>query len=175
MTEVAGALETFIKQRPLPENPKKKGKVTVDDAALSLVRFANGALGSIEGTRFAAGRKNYNRFEINGSKGSVAFDLERMNELEFYSREDDGQAAGLPPHHGHRAAATPTSRRWWPAGPHHRLRAHLHRTRSTTSSKRSRAASACSPTSRTASATSSCSRRSRRRARTKRWVSVGAP
>ena len=91
VTEVAGALETFVKQRPLPENPKKKGKVTVDDAALSLVRFANGAVGSIEGTRFAAGRKNYNRFEVNGSLGSVAFDLERMNELEYYSREDEGQ------------------------------------------------------------------------------------
>jgi predicted dehydrogenase len=86
VTEVAGALETFVKRRPLPEDPKRKGRVTVDDAALSLVRFANGAVGSIEGTRFATGRKNYNRFEINGSKGSVAFDLERMNELETAAR-----------------------------------------------------------------------------------------
>ena len=65
-------------------SPKKKGRVTVDDAAISMVRFTNGAIGTIEATRFAPGRKNYNRFEINGSLGSLAFDLERMNELEVY-------------------------------------------------------------------------------------------
>src|SRR3990172_2436872 len=85
ITEVAAALETYIRRRPLPENPRKSGRVTVDDAALALVRFANGAMGSIEGTRLAPGRKNYNRFEVNGSLGSVAFNLERMNELEFFS------------------------------------------------------------------------------------------
>jgi predicted dehydrogenase len=115
VTEVSGALETFVKQRPLPENPKKKGKVTVDDAALALVRFANGALGSIEGTRFAAGRKNYNRFEVNGEKGSLAFDLERMNELEFYSREDEGKEQGF-----RRILVTEPSHAftgsWWPPG-----------------------------------------------------------
>jgi predicted dehydrogenase len=115
VVEVAGALETFVKRRPLPENPTRKGKVTVDDAALALARFANGALGSIEGTRFAAGRKNYNRFEVNGSNGSVAFNLERMNELEFYSREDDGKVQGFrqimvtEPDHAYFKA-------WWPAG-----------------------------------------------------------
>ncbi|HAF15170.1 MAG TPA: hypothetical protein DCK93_04490 [Blastocatellia bacterium] len=61
--------------------------VDVDDAALSLVKFENGAVGTIEGTRFATGRKNYNRFEINGSRGSLVFDLERMNELELYIEE----------------------------------------------------------------------------------------
>jgi predicted dehydrogenase len=106
VTEVSGALETFVKQRPLPEDPKRKGKVTVDDAALALVRFANGALGSIEGTRFAAGRKNYNRFELNGEKGSIAFDLERMNELEFYSREDEATEQPWRPASG----CGPTSR-----------------------------------------------------------------
>ena len=115
VTEVSGALETFIKMRPLPENPKKKGRVTVDDAALTLVRFANGALGSIEGTRFAAGRKNYNRFEVNGSKGSVAFNLERMNELEYFSRDDDGKEQGFrqimvtEPSHAFTGS-------WWPPG-----------------------------------------------------------
>jgi predicted dehydrogenase len=115
VTEVSGALETFVKQRPLPEDPKRKGKVTVDDAALALVRFANGALGSIEGTRFAAGRKNYNRFELNGEKGSIAFDLERMNELEFYSREDEATEQGfrriIATDPGHAFMAS-----WWPAG-----------------------------------------------------------
>jgi predicted dehydrogenase len=115
VTEVAGALETFVKRRPLPDDPKKKGRVTVDDAALSLVRFANGALGSIEGTRFATGRKNYNRFEVNGSRGSVAFDLERMNELEYYSGDDETRERGFrrilatEPEHAYGKA-------WWPAG-----------------------------------------------------------
>ncbi len=113
--EVAGALETFVKERPLVDNPKQKGPVTVDDAALSLVRFENGALGSIEGTRFAAGRKNYNRFEVNGSRGSVAFDMETMNELEYYSLDDDGKTRGF-----RRVFATEPQHAffdaWWPAG-----------------------------------------------------------
>ena len=115
VTEVSGALETFIKTRPLPENPKKKGRVTVDDAALTLVRFANGALGTIEGTRMAAGRKNYNRFEINGSRGSLAFDMERMNELELYLESDKPNVRGfrtiMVTEPGH-----PYFKSWWPAG-----------------------------------------------------------
>jgi predicted dehydrogenase len=116
ITEVAGALKTFIKERPLLGNPRKKGRVTVDDASAAVVRFANGALGTIEGTRMAAGRKNYNRFEINGSKGSVAFDLERMNELEVYFTSDPGASQGFrrilvtePAHH-------PYIKSWWPPG-----------------------------------------------------------
>jgi predicted dehydrogenase len=115
VTEVAAALETFVKQRPLPEDPARKGKVTVDDAALALVRFANGAVGSIEGTRFATGRQNYNRFEVNGSRGSVVFNLERMNELEYFSLEDDAKTQGFrqimvtEPEHAYFKA-------WWPAG-----------------------------------------------------------
>jgi predicted dehydrogenase len=113
--EVAGALETYVKQRPLLENPRRKGRVTVDDAALSLVRFANGAVGSIEGTRLATGRKNANRFEVNGSRASIAFDLERMNELELYSRDDEDRTRGFrrilttDPSHPFAAA-------WWPPG-----------------------------------------------------------
>ncbi len=84
ISEVSGLLETFVKERPLPEDPTKKGPVDVDDAALALLRFENGAVGSVEGTRFATGRKNHHRFEINGEKGSLSFDLERMNELELY-------------------------------------------------------------------------------------------
>jgi predicted dehydrogenase len=115
ITEVTAALETFVKERPLPENPKKKGRVTVDDASASIVRFENGALGTIEASRFATGRKNYNRFEINGSKGSVAFDMERMNELEVYLTDDDKSVQGFhtvmvtEPHH-------PYLKAWWPAG-----------------------------------------------------------
>jgi len=116
ITEVAGGLATFIKERPLVDNPRRKGKVTVDDAASAVVRFANGALGTIEGTRVAAGRKNYNRFEINGSKGSVAFNLERMNELELFLTSDPGPSQGFrtilvtePAHHPYIGA-------WWPPG-----------------------------------------------------------
>jgi predicted dehydrogenase len=116
VTEVTGALETFVKERPLPENPKKKGKVTVDDASASVVRFANGALGTIEASRFATGRKNYNRFEINGSKGSVAFNLERMNELDVYLTEDDKAVQGFHNVMVTDGAVHPYFSHWWPEG-----------------------------------------------------------
>jgi predicted dehydrogenase len=109
---VSGLLETFVPERPLPEGGGM-GKVDVDDAALALVRFAGGAIGTIEGTRFAPGRKNYNRFEVNGSRGSMVFDLERMNELELY--EETG------PESGFRTilatdASHPYVAAWWPPG-----------------------------------------------------------
>lgn len=116
VTEVTGALETFVKERPLPENPKKKGKVTVDDASASVVRFANGALGTIEASRFATGRKNYNRFEINGSTGSVAFNLERMNELDVYLTADDRAVQGFHNVMVTDGAAHPYFSHWWPDG-----------------------------------------------------------
>jgi len=86
ITEVSGLLKTFITERPLPDS-RIMAPVEVDDAALSLVKFENGAVGTIEATRFAAGRKNYNCFEINGSRGTIVFNLERMNELELYTAE----------------------------------------------------------------------------------------
>ena len=105
ITEVAGLTKTFIKQRPIVEvmegisakakKSAKVGKVTVDDAALFLAKFANGAVGTFEATRFAPGRKNHNRFEINGSRGSVVFNFERMNELEYYNREDPNGLQGF--------------------------------------------------------------------------------
>ncbi len=114
ITEVSSTLETFIKERPLLNNPKKKGHVTVDDTSLSLVRFANGAVGTIEATRFAPGRKNYNRFEVNGSKGSLGFNLERMNELELFLRDDPASVQGF-----RNIMVTDPSHpywKWWPAG-----------------------------------------------------------
>ena len=115
IAEVAGALETFIRQRPLPGRPRRRGTVTVDDAAVAVARFHNGALGTIEATRLAPGRKNANRFEINGSRGTVAFDLERMNELEVYFEDDP------PPVRGFRRilvteAEHPYIKAWWPPG-----------------------------------------------------------
>jgi predicted dehydrogenase len=116
ISEVTGALETFIKERPLPEDPAKMAPVTVDDATATVVRFANGALGTIEATRLATGRKNYNRFEINGSLGSVAFNLERLNELELYLSSDPGSVRGF-----HTVLVTdrdhhPYIKAWWPPG-----------------------------------------------------------
>ena len=110
--EVSGLLETFVAERPL-EDGSGTGPVDVDDAALLLARFAGGAVGTIEGTRFAPGRKNHNRFEINGSRGSLAFDLERMNELEFYEEQgpDSGFRTVLATD-----AAHPYIEAWWPPG-----------------------------------------------------------
>ncbi len=113
ITEAAGLLKTFITERPLPDGSGKKGAVDVDDAAISLVKFENGAIGTIEGSRFATGRKNYNRFEINGSKGSICFELERMNELQLYVEE--GPTSGF-----RTVLATdakhPYVAAWWPPG-----------------------------------------------------------
>ena len=91
-------METFVKERPAlggvdatlgaTAGGGERVKVDVDDGVVALARFANGALGTMEATRFAPGRRNYNWFEVNGSKGSIIFNLERMNELEYYNVED---------------------------------------------------------------------------------------
>lgn len=123
--EVIGMSETFIKERPLPDDvtglsatsdqDAKKGPVTVDDATLFLARFANGALGSFEATRFATGHRSTNSFEINGSKGSVIFDFERLNELQVYFEDDPADVQGF-----RRVLATEDvhaySEAWWPTG-----------------------------------------------------------
>jgi predicted dehydrogenase len=125
MTEVIGMNETFIKERPLPSEMTglsakgskdgPRGPVTVDDATLFMARFANGALGSFEATRFAAGHRCTNSFEINGSKGSVKFDFERMNELQVYFTDDKADVQGF-----RRVLATDPahafSEAWWPPG-----------------------------------------------------------
>ena len=123
LEEVTGMDKTFIKERPISleadgltgKAGKEKGNVTVDDATLFLAKFKNGALGSFEATRVAPGRKNYNRLEINGSEGSIVFNFERMNELEFYSRKDLSYVQGFrtilvtEPEHPYISA-------WWPPG-----------------------------------------------------------
>ena len=115
VTEVAGMKATFVKERPLPGQSRKKGKVTVDDAAAALVRFDNGAIGTIEATRLAPGRQNYNRFEVNGSAGSLAFNLERMNELDVQLETDEPALKGF-----RTILATdrlhPYMKAWWPRG-----------------------------------------------------------
>ncbi len=97
---VNGVLRTFIEERP-------GGTVDVDDAFEATVEFENGAIGTYEATRFALGRKNQMRWEINGSKGTIVFDAERANELEVEHGElGAGRAgAGLP--HGARLRGLP--------------------------------------------------------------------
>lgn len=92
--EVCSLRETFTKQRPSADG-KGTVKVDVDDAFLFLARLANGAVGTYEATRTAPGHKNTNCIEVNGSKGSLRWDFARMNELEFFSFEDDGPVQGF--------------------------------------------------------------------------------
>ena len=120
---VSGTLETFVTERPVAGEfsglsgtaGEGRGPVTVDDAAVFLARFDSGALGVFEATRFAWGRKNAIRLEVNGSLGSLAFDFEDMNVLNFYDATDDPSVAGFrrilvtEPVHPYIAA-------WWPAG-----------------------------------------------------------
>ena len=86
--------ETFIKERKLQNEPDKVMPVTIDDYCAFLARFENGALGTFESTRYACGRKNQNTFEINGDKGSIAFDLENANELQYYNHKDESSVRG---------------------------------------------------------------------------------
>ena len=120
---VSALTETFVKERPLPAastglsatGAADRGEVTVDDAALFLGRFTGGALATFEATRFATGRKNAIRLEVNGSAGSLAFDFESMNELSFYDGTEEPQTAGFrrilvtEPTHPYAGA-------WWPPG-----------------------------------------------------------
>jgi predicted dehydrogenase len=125
ISSVTGLTETFIKQRPLEASSDSAlgakagegmGTVTVDDAALFLARFASGAIGSFEVTRFAKGRANYNSFEINGSKGSLRFNLERMNELEVLLEDEQTDVAGFRTVLVSNGAVHPYWSAWWPAG-----------------------------------------------------------
>src|SRR5699024_5113450 len=102
--ELVGTMETFIKQRPLGEmsgnltaktNKTYYGDVTVDDAVAFITRFENGALGTFEATRFAGGNRNKNKFEINGEKGSIRWDLEHMNILDVYFTDDEKGLQGF--------------------------------------------------------------------------------
>ncbi|MEU9190482.1 Gfo/Idh/MocA family oxidoreductase [Streptomyces sp. NPDC048484] len=124
VTGVSAITETFVRERPLLSGASsglsaagggELGAVTVDDAALFTGRFASGALASFEATRFATGRKNSLRIELNGEKGSLFFDLERLNELHYHDGTEPGTHAGFrrilvtEPDHPYLDA-------WWPPG-----------------------------------------------------------
>jgi predicted dehydrogenase len=127
ITDICGAIaETFIKERKRMTGPAaggiasgvkasaETGKVTVDDTLLFLARFSGGAVASFEAARQATGNQNRNGFEINGTKGSIRFDFERMNELQFYDATADRIVQGwtnLMVTHG---ADHPYVGAWWP-------------------------------------------------------------
>ena len=102
IVEVSGAVEeTFIKERRIvgsigkdARSRKRRGKSTVDDCVLFLTRFKSGAVGSFEATRLATGNQNGNRIEINGAKGAIRFDFERMNELQWWDNTLDSSLRG---------------------------------------------------------------------------------
>ncbi|HUZ25254.1 MAG TPA: Gfo/Idh/MocA family oxidoreductase [Streptosporangiaceae bacterium] len=135
ITGVSAVAATFVGERPLPgarapagtapgagaqAGAPRTGPVTVDDAVLFTARLGSqahggGALASFEATRFASGRKNELRIELNGDRGSLAFNLERLNELQFYDHTQDAASAGfqtiLVTEPGH-----PYLSGWWPPG-----------------------------------------------------------
>ncbi len=94
ISSVTAMTETFIKERKMQDEPGKVMPVTIDDACAFLARFENGAMATFESTRYARGRKNQHTFEINGDKGSVAFDLENLHELGYFSHGDDSRLRG---------------------------------------------------------------------------------
>jgi predicted dehydrogenase len=83
ITRVVARTETFVKERKHVESGKRE-PVTIDDACMFLAEFANGSLGTFESTRYARGRKNFNTFELNGADGSLYFDLEEPEYLQFF-------------------------------------------------------------------------------------------
>ena len=122
LTGVSGTTRTFVTERPVLETAvgltgtagQRRGPVTVDDAALFSGTLSGGGLATFEATRMAPGRKNALRFEISGTQGAVAFDLEDLNTLQFF-RFADGPTAGFrrilvtEPDHPYAGA-------WWPPG-----------------------------------------------------------
>ncbi|MDO8108234.1 Gfo/Idh/MocA family oxidoreductase [Isoptericola sp. b441] len=123
ITGVSGLLETFVTERPVAEGfsglsgtaGSARGPVTVDDAAVFLARLSGGGIGTFEATRFAWGRKNAIRLEVNGTDGSLAFDFEDLNVLHLFDATEPAREAGYrrivvtEPEHPYVAA-------WWPAG-----------------------------------------------------------
>jgi predicted dehydrogenase len=111
---VSAMARTFIPERPGSDGKMKK--VDVDDAFVAAVEFENGAIGTLEATRYAGGHKNSNCFEINGEKGTIRFDLERMNEMEvFWVGEEPKETQGF-----HSVLVSegyhPFWENWWPHG-----------------------------------------------------------
>ena len=123
-SKVSCTQQTFYKKRPIPEIEDglvaiagdKIGTVDVDDTSQMLVKFADRkTAGYIEVTRYGTGHRNQNRIEINGSKGAIVFDMEKMNELEFYTTSDKSYIQGFRRIQVGEADH-PYTANWWPAG-----------------------------------------------------------
>ncbi|MBN1435902.1 MAG: Gfo/Idh/MocA family oxidoreductase [Sedimentisphaerales bacterium] len=127
IVSIDGAIaETFIKERSKMtgnvsgsiagglQKAKAKGKVTVDDTVLFLARFSGGAVASFEAARQATGNQNKNGFEINGTKGSIKFDFERMGELEYYDATLPEDVRGWSTINCTHAGSHPYIDAWWP-------------------------------------------------------------
>lgn len=125
LSEVIGMSETFIKERPLGAEmdihlrsssvSSEKGTVDVDDATAFMARFENGALGVFEVSRFARGNRAGNRFEINGEKGAIRWDMENMNNLHVYLEGDEPGLQGFRTINC-TEAEHPFAGAYWPAG-----------------------------------------------------------
>lgn len=114
ISTVSGLTETFVKKRARIDGGGE-GPVDVDDLAVFAARFDGGATGNFEATRVASGRKNGMRVEIDGAGGGLAFDLERLNELQVYDQ------VAAPDRRGFRTILVteeshPWLRAWWPPG-----------------------------------------------------------
>lgn len=115
ISTVGAMTRTFIEERAAPGSDVT-AKVDVDDAFVAVAGFANGAVGTLEATRFAAGRKNHQVVEVNGERGSLRFDLERLNELQvFWVGEEPRETQGF-----HNVLVSeayhPFWEHWWPQG-----------------------------------------------------------
>ncbi len=108
--QVSGHLQTFVEERPVPGEDETR-PVTVDDAYSAQAAFESGAMGTFEASRFATGHKNDHTIEIQGSKGSLKFSLERLNELELLREDSRGYETILVTDE-----SDPYVEHWWPPG-----------------------------------------------------------
>jgi len=97
ITRVTGKTATFVKERMHAVSGKKEA-VKIDDACMFLAEFANGSMGTFESTRYARGRKNFNTFELNGADGSVYFDLEEPEYLQYFEYKNIGTGKKVDSH-----------------------------------------------------------------------------
>ncbi|WP_433623537.1 Gfo/Idh/MocA family protein [Halomicrococcus sp. NG-SE-24] len=107
---VSGHCQTFVDERPV-EGEDETRPVTVDDAYSAQAELEDGAMATFEASRFATGHKNDHTVEVHGSKGSLKFSLERMNELEVLREDSRGYETVLVTD-----ADDPYVDHWWPPG-----------------------------------------------------------
>jgi predicted dehydrogenase len=111
---VTGAVTTFVPERPDPATGRRR-PVETDDAFEATLQFVDGALGSVAGTNYAAGRRAHLTFEVNGARGTVVFDLERLNSLFVHLVDEAPAGGGLREIHV-TEGDHPWGGLWWPPG-----------------------------------------------------------